>query len=32
MKYWNALTEDAQNALIIAAFIVEAFFLFGVAA
>ena len=32
MKYWDALTDEAQNALIIAAFLVEAFFLFGVAA
>ena len=32
MKYWNALTDEAKNALLIAAFLLEAFFLFGVAA
>ena len=29
MKYWNALSEDAQDALLIAGFILEAWFLSG---
>ena len=32
MKYWNALSEDAQDTLLIAGFIIEAWFLFGVMA
>lgn len=32
MKYWNALSEDAQDALLIAGFLIEAWFLFGVLA
>ena len=32
MKYWDALTEDAQNTILIAAFLIEAFLLFGVIA
>lgn len=32
MKYWNALSEDAQDTLLIAGFILEAWFLFGVLA
>ena len=32
MKYWNALSDDAQDALLIAGFILEAWFLFGVLA
>ena len=32
MKIWDDLTDEAQDAILIAAFIVEAFFLFGVAA
>lgn len=32
MKYWNALSDDAQDTLLIAGFILEAWFLFGVMA
>ena len=32
MKIWNALSEDAQDFLLIAGFFVEAWFLFGVLA
>ena len=32
MKYWNALTDEAKDALMVVAFLVEAFFLFGVLA
>lgn len=32
MKYWNALSEDAQDTLLIAGFLLEAWFLFGVLA
>ena len=32
MKYWNALSEDAQDTLLIAGFLLEAWFLFGVMA
>jgi hypothetical protein len=32
MKLWNALSEDAQDMLMIAAFLVEAWFLFVVLA
>lgn len=29
-KWWYALTDDAQDALLVAAFILEAYVLFGV--
>ena len=32
MKIWNALSEDAQDTLLIAGFLLEAWFLFGVLA
>jgi len=32
MKYWNALSDDAQDALLIVGFLVEAYILFGVMA
>lgn len=32
MKWWNALTDDAQDALLIAGFFLEAYLLFGVLA
>ena len=32
MKIWNSLTEEGQSAVLIAAFIVEAWILFGVMA
>ena len=32
MKIWNALSEDAQDALLIAGFLLEAWFLFVVMA
>ena len=32
MKIWNALSDDAQDALLIAGFLIEAWFLFGVMA
>jgi len=32
MKYWNALTEDAQDTLMIVAFLLEVWILFGVMA
>ena len=32
MKYWNALSDDVQDFLLIAGFLVEAWFLFGVLA
>lgn len=32
MKFWNALTDEAQSAVLIAAFIVEAWILLGVLA
>jgi hypothetical protein len=30
MKYWNALSDDAQEFLLIVGFLLEAWFLFGV--
>ena len=32
MKLWDSLTEDAQNALLIVGFLIEAYLLFGVLA
>lgn len=32
MKYWNALTEDAQDTLLILGFLVECYILFWVLA
>ena len=32
MKYWNMLSDDAQDFLLIAGFVVEAWLLFGVMA
>ena len=32
MKYWNALSEDAQDSLLLVGFALEAWFLFGVLA
>ena len=32
MKIWNALSEDAQDTLLIAGYLLEAWFLFGVMA
>ena len=32
MKYWNALAEDAQDTLMIVAFLIECYILFGVMA
>ena len=32
MKYWNYLTDEAQNTLLIIGFFVEAYFLFWVLA
>jgi len=32
MKYWNGLTEDAQDTLMIVAFLLECYILFGVMA
>ena len=32
MKIWDALSEDAQDTLLIAGFLIEAWFLFGVLA
>lgn len=30
IKYWNALTDEAQNAILIVGVLFEAWFLFGV--
>ena len=32
MKYWNALSDDAQDAVLFVVFLLEAWFLFGVMA
>ena len=32
MKYWNALTDDAKDTLLIVGFLIECYVLFGVMA